>query len=217
MARRGFAIADLPGFAAVAGGAFVILYLPIATLAVYSFNAGESIALDLQKPVKVLADATSNSLILASTADNVRALEEAARLFDTLPVTDAAVVRVFPLDNIQATQFARIVRDLFTQGKQIGVLAMAWLASAIRIGAKPTDATWLEVYGVSLLCGVGFTMSLFIGALAFPGAIDSPLQVQVKLGVLSGSLVSGVVGAIVLSMAASRRKNLAKSSPNSHA
>ena len=85
-------------------------------------GAGESIALDLQKPVKVLADATSNSLILASTADNVRALEEAARLFDTLPVTDAAVVRVFPLDNIQATQFARIVRDLFTQGKQIGVL-----------------------------------------------------------------------------------------------
>ncbi len=85
-------------------------------------GAGESIALDLQKPVKVLADATSNSLILASTAENVRALEEAARLFDTLPVTDAAIVRVFPLDNIQATQFARIVRDLFTQGKQIGVL-----------------------------------------------------------------------------------------------
>lgn len=85
-------------------------------------GAGESIALDLQKPVKVLADATSNTLILASTAENVRALEEAARLFDTLPVTDAAVVRVFPLDNIQATQFARIVRDLFTQGKQIGVL-----------------------------------------------------------------------------------------------
>ena len=42
------------------------------------------------------------------------------------------------------------------------------------VGARPTDATWLELYGVSLLCGVGFTMSLFIGALAFPGAVDSP-------------------------------------------
>lgn len=85
-------------------------------------GASAPIALDLQKPVKILADATSNSLVLASTADNVRALEEAARLFDTLPVTDAAVVRVIPLSNIQATQFARVVRELFTQGKQIGVL-----------------------------------------------------------------------------------------------
>ncbi len=85
-------------------------------------GATAAIALDLQKPVKVLADAMSNSLILASTPDNVRALEEAAKLFDTLPVTDAAIVRVFPLENIQATQFARIVRELFAQGKQIGVL-----------------------------------------------------------------------------------------------
>ncbi|MFM7259517.1 MAG: secretin N-terminal domain-containing protein, partial [bacterium] len=85
-------------------------------------GAAAPIALDLQKPVKIFADATSNSLVLASTADNVRALEEAARLFDTLPVTDAAVVRVIPLSNIQATQFARVVRELFTQGKQIGVL-----------------------------------------------------------------------------------------------
>jgi type II secretion system protein D len=85
-------------------------------------GASAPIALDLQKPVKILADATSNSLVLASTADNVRALEEAARLFDTLPVTDAAVVRVIPLSNIQATQFARVVRELFTQGKSIGVL-----------------------------------------------------------------------------------------------
>ncbi len=85
-------------------------------------GASAPIALDLQKPVKILADATSNSLVLASTADNVRALEEVARLFDSLPVTDAAVVRVIPLSNIQATQFARVVRELFTQGKQIGVL-----------------------------------------------------------------------------------------------
>lgn len=83
-------------------------------------------------------------------------------------------------------------------GKQIGVLGFAWLATAIKIGAKPRGATWPQVYGVSLLCGVGFTMSLFIGALAFPGAIDSPEQVQVKLGVLGGSLLSGLLGAFIL-------------------
>ncbi|HEV7354203.1 MAG TPA: Na+/H+ antiporter NhaA [Brevundimonas sp.] len=83
-------------------------------------------------------------------------------------------------------------------GKQIGVLGFAWLATALKIGAKPRGATWPQVYGVSLLCGVGFTMSLFIGALAFPGAIDSPEQVQVKLGVLGGSLLSGLLGAFIL-------------------
>lgn len=83
-------------------------------------------------------------------------------------------------------------------GKQIGVFGMAWLASALKIGAKPRGATWAQVYGVSLLCGVGFTMSLFIGALAFPGAIDSPEQVQVKLGVLGGSVLSALLGALIL-------------------
>ncbi len=85
-------------------------------------GTGEPIALDLQKPIKIFADVTSNSIVIASTPDNVRALEEAARLFDSLPVTDAATVRIFPLENIQATQFVRIVRELFAQGKQIGGL-----------------------------------------------------------------------------------------------
>ena len=90
-------------------------------------------------------------------------------------------------------------------GKQIGVFGAAWLASALKIGRRPTDATWLELYGVSLLCGVGFTMSLFIGILAFPGAIDSPLQVEVKLGVLGGSALSGILAALVLGVATRRR------------
>ena len=86
-------------------------------------------------------------------------------------------------------------------GKQIGVFGMAWLVSKLKIGARPTDATWLQVYGVSLLCGVGFTMSLFIGALAFPGAVDSPEQIEVKLGVIAGSVLSALCGAIALGVA----------------
>lgn len=95
-------------------------------------------------------------------------------------------------------------------GKQIGVFGFAWLASALRFGRRPTGSTWLELYGVSLLCGVGFTMSLFIGVLAFPGAIDSPEQVEVKLGVLGGSFLSAIAGAAVLAVAGRRRKNLAE-------
>lgn len=86
-------------------------------------------------------------------------------------------------------------------GKQLGVFGFAWLATRMGWGARPSDATWSQLYGVALLCGVGFTMSLFIGALAFPGAIDSPEQIEVKLGVLGGSLLSAVVGAVVLAIA----------------
>lgn len=101
-------------------------------------------------------------------------------------------------------------------GKQIGVFGAAWLASALKIGHRPTGATWFELYGVSLLCGVGFTMSLFVGLLAFPGAIDSPAQVEVKLGVLGGSFLSAVAGAAVLAVAARRRKVLAGACADTH-
>lgn len=104
------------------------------------------------------------------------------------------------LDQAMAPLVLGIAAGLFL-GKQIGVFGAAWLASKLKIGARPTGATWLQVYGVSLLCGVGFTMSLFIGALAFPGAIDSPEQVEVKLGVLAGSLLSALAGALVLTIA----------------
>jgi len=104
------------------------------------------------------------------------------------------------LDQALAPLVLGVAAGLFL-GKQIGVFGAAWLASKLKVGARPTDATWLQIYGVSLLCGVGFTMSLFIGALAFPGAVDSPEQVEVKLGVLGGSLLSGLAGALALSVA----------------
>ena len=99
-------------------------------------------------------------------------------------------------------------------GKQIGVFGAAALASALKIGRRPTGSTWLELYGVSLLCGVGFTMSLFIGVLAFPGAADSPQQIEVKLGVLGGSVLSALAGIAVLRVAGRRRKELAATPPD---
>ena len=92
-------------------------------------------------------------------------------------------------------------------GKQAGVFGFAW--AAIRMGWAdcPRDASMPQLYGVSVLCGVGFTMSLFIGLLAFPG---SPLlQDEVKVGVLVGSLCSGLLGAAILSLA---RREVAPSS-----
>lgn len=88
-----------------------------------------------------------------------------------------------------------IAAGLFA-GKQIGVFAAAWAAIRLRLADRPTGASWVQIYGISLLCGVGFTMSLFIGLLAFP---DNPtLQAEVKIGVLAGSGLSAVAGAAVL-------------------
>lgn len=115
------------------------------------------------------------------------------------------------LDQMLAPLVLGIAAGLFI-GKQLGVFAAAWLVTRLGLGAKPSRSTWLQVYGVSLLCGVGFTMSLFIGALAFPGAVDSPEQVEVKLGVILGSVLSATLGGVVLSLAARRTRGSEASS-----
>jgi Na+:H+ antiporter, NhaA family len=84
-------------------------------------------------------------------------------------------------------------------GKQLGIFLIVWLTVRLGMAERPHGASWPQIYGVSLLCGIGFTMSLFIGPLAFP---DEPaLQDAVKVGVLLGSVASAVAGAVVLLLA----------------
>ena len=87
-------------------------------------------------------------------------------------------------------------------GKQVGVFGATALAIGLKIARRPTGATWLELYGVSVLCGAGFTLSLFIAALAFPNGAGS----EVRLGVLVGSVLSIALGMAVLGWAQARRK-----------
>ena len=89
-------------------------------------------------------------------------------------------------------------------GKQVGVFASCWLVARLGWAERPSGASWLQVYGVAILCGVGFTMSLFIALLAFPNHPE--LINAVKLGVLVGSVVSALVGAGVLWLAARKAK-----------
>jgi NhaA family Na+:H+ antiporter len=91
-----------------------------------------------------------------------------------------------------------IAAGLFA-GKQIGIFAAVRLAVALGIARPLRGATWLQVWGVAALCGIGFTMSLFIGALAFPD--DPGLVEAAKLGVLLGSFASALLGYAILRFA----------------
>lgn len=80
-------------------------------------------------------------------------------------------------------------------GKQVGITAASWLAVKSRIAALPSRVTWWQVYGVSWLGGIGFTMSLFIASLAFG---EGELLTSAKLGILTASVFAGVVGWLLL-------------------
>lgn len=84
-------------------------------------------------------------------------------------------------------------------GKQLGIFGAIRLAVACGIARPPRGATWLQVYGMAVLCGVGFTMSLFIGGLAFAG--QAHLLDEARIGVLAGSLLSAVAGLVILVLA----------------
>jgi NhaA family Na+:H+ antiporter len=91
-----------------------------------------------------------------------------------------------------------IAAGLFA-GKQLGVFAICWLAIKSGIARMPQGANWGSLYGVSVLCGVGFTMSLFVGSLAFEGSgTDMHTVFDERLGIILGSVVSGVLGYVVL-------------------
>jgi len=89
-------------------------------------------------------------------------------------------------------------------GKQLGVFGFCFIAIKLGWAKLPENVNWQLLYGVALLCGVGFTMSLFIGSLAFEQSADSPLF-QDRLGIVIGSLISGIIGYIVIKNAVNKQ------------
>jgi len=107
------------------------------------------------------------------------------------------------LDTLLAPIPLGIILGLFV-GKTIGVFGVSYLL--IRLGwvKAPAGTNTMQLLGISILCGIGFTMSLFVGGLAFVG-LDPGYTLQLKIGVLCGSLISGVVGTIFLLVAAKQK------------
>jgi NhaA family Na+:H+ antiporter len=85
-------------------------------------------------------------------------------------------------------------------GKQVGIFSLCAIAIALKLVEMPKNMNWMSLYGVSALCGIGFTMSLFVGSLAFEET-GVNLLFDERLGIIVGSLVSGVIGYLVLARA----------------
>lgn len=82
-------------------------------------------------------------------------------------------------------------------GKQVGIVLLSWLAVRCGIASLPRDVSWGLIYGASLLCGIGFTMSLFIASLAFEQGGGAYLGLE-RIGILAGSTIAGTAGCLVL-------------------
>jgi NhaA family Na+:H+ antiporter len=94
-----------------------------------------------------------------------------------------------------------IILGLFL-GKQIGIFSFSYLAVKLKLASEPEGVSWMKIYAAAILAGIGFTMSLFIANLAF----GSPELLNIsKVGILTGSLLSGIVGFIILKSALSKK------------
>ena len=95
-------------------------------------------------------------------------------------------------------------------GKTLGVFGLTWLAVKTSMATLPTGANWGQVFGVSILCGIGFTMSLFVGSLAFvPGA--SEYAGMDRMGILTGSILAALIGYAITAMASGKNHKDRKS------
>ncbi len=125
------------------------------------------------------------------------------------PWTAFMVLPIFAFANAGVSLAGLQISDLFAPlalgiaaglviGKQVGVFGFMFIATKLGLVRRPMGVSWMQLYGLACLTGIGFTMSLFIGNLAF---VD-PAQIEtVKLGVISGSLVSGLLGYLILRFA----------------
>lgn len=120
-------------------------------------------------------------------------------------------LRTVTVETFQHTLTIGIILALFV-GKQIGIFSVTYAMLKLRIAKMPSIVTWRDLYGVSVVAGIGFTMSLFVGFLALP---DPVMQQEIKVGVICGSILSALWGAVIFHTGSKNRKHAAQIQPPS--
>jgi NhaA family Na+:H+ antiporter len=174
----------------------VIMWIAVLKSGVHATLAG--VALAAFVPMRDSADPTHSPL---------RELEHdlhSVVAFGVLPlfafVNAGISLQGVSLSDLLHTVPLGIAAGLFV-GKQVGIFLLCFLAIKLGLARLPEGAGWGSLYGVSILCGVGFTMSLFVGSLAFENVtLDADVIFNERLGIIVGSLLSGIVGYVVLNL-----------------
>jgi len=128
---------------------------------------------------------------------------------DLHPPVAYGILPVFAFSNagvsLEGVSFASLLEPVplgialgLLVGKQVGVFGFSWIAIRIGLAALPRGVRWIELYGVAVLCGIGFTMSLFISGLAFEMGAGGTYNASDRLGILLGSGLSAVAGYLIL-------------------
>lgn len=189
-----------PGFLAAAAAVIALLYLAqrrnIQALSPYLvLGAALTVLLYAAGIHTTVAGVITAFFVPAQKKDSLIHVLHAPVAFGIMPLFAFANAGLYLGDMSLAAlraplPFAIMISLLL--GKSVGVFGATWVAVKSKLSALPDHTNWAMIYGMSLLCGIGFTMSLFIGILAF-GSGGVALQ-QTQLGVLTGSLLSCVAG-----------------------
>ena len=170
-----------------------VLWVSVLKSGVHATLAGVALAFTIPLASK---DEDGNMLSLSKTMEHDLHYWVAFLILPLFAFVNAGVdLRGISVDQMTGNVPLGIMLGLFI-GKQAGVFGFSYLAIKLRLAAMPAGSSWRKLYGVSVLTGIGFTMSLFIDSLAFED--DMVYQYADKLAVLIGSFLSGIAGYLIL-------------------
>jgi NhaA family Na+:H+ antiporter len=171
----------------------VVLWVSVLKSGVHATLAGVALAFTI--PLKSV-DANGKEISLAKSLEKDLHYWVAFFVLPLFAFVNAGLdLRGVSLEQIAGNVPLGIIAGLFL-GKQLGVFGFSYIAIKLKLASLPENSNWLQLYGVAVLTGIGFTMSLFVDSLAFPD--DSIYQHIDKLAILLASFLSGVVGYLIL-------------------
>ena len=171
----------------------VVLWVSVLKSGVHATLAGVALAFTIPFASR---DKQGNTFSLSKTMEHDLHYWVAFMILPLFAFVNAGIdLRQISLDQMIGSVPLGIMLGLFI-GKQAGVFGFSWLAIKLKLASMPAGSSWRQLYGVAVLTGIGFTMSLFIDSLAFEA--DMVYQYADKLAVLVGSFLSGLAGYLIL-------------------
>lgn len=188
----------------------LFMWVALLKSGIHATLAGVLIAMTIPQKVKC-NEKPQDANRICYPSDNLTSLLHDKVNYFVLPLfafTNSGIVfKSMSVSDLFSPISLGIIAGLFF-GKQIGVFIFSYIGTKLKLTRLPADTTWMQLYGASILCGIGFTMSLFISSLAFEGSLPQVIDAN-RVGIIVGSVFSAVAGILVLRYC-SQNKSVAK-------